>query len=83
MRYILDVSGRDVELIKASIVNFERSLEMSSQGDFSHLIDELNDTYVSLKLQKTKQFLHPHQYYSDFDDFSTIRKRFEGAFEWY
>ena len=55
MRYIVDVSGRDVELIKASIVNFERSLEMSSQGDFSHLIDELNDTYMSLKLQKTKQ----------------------------
>ena len=55
MRYILDVSGRDLELIKASIVNFERSLEMSSQGDFSHLMNELNDTYMSLKLQKTKQ----------------------------
>ena len=45
----------NLELIKASIVNFERSLELSSQGDFSHLIDELNDTYMSLKLQKTKQ----------------------------
>ena len=55
MRYILDVSGRDLELIKASIVNFERLLEMSSQGDFSHLIDELNDTYLSLKRQKRKQ----------------------------
>ena len=55
MRYILDVSGRDLELIKASIVNLERSLELSSQGDFSHLIDELNDTYLSLKIQKTKQ----------------------------
>ena len=55
MRYILDVSGRDLELIKASIVNFERSLEMSSEGDFDHLIDELNDTYISLKLQKSKQ----------------------------
>ena len=54
MRYILDVSGRDLELIKASIVNFERSLEMSSQGDFDHLIDELNDTYLSLKIQKSK-----------------------------
>ena len=53
MRYILDVSGRDLELIKASIVNFERSLELSSQGDFSHLIDELNDTYLSLKRQKS------------------------------
>ena len=28
---------------------------MSSQGDFSHLIDELNDTYLSLKRQKRKQ----------------------------
>jgi len=55
MRYILDVSGRDLELIKASIVNFERSLELSSQGDFEHLIDELNDTYLSLKRQKSKQ----------------------------
>ena len=55
MRYILDVSGRDLELIKASIVNFERSLEMSSQGDFDHLIEELNDTYLSLKRQKSKQ----------------------------
>ena len=55
MRYILDVSGSDVELIKASIVNFQRSLEMSSQGDFEHLIDELNDTYLSLKRQKRKQ----------------------------
>ena len=55
MRYILDVSGRDLELIKASIVNFERSLEMSSQGDFNNLIDELKDTYMSLKIQKSKQ----------------------------
>ena len=55
MRYILDVSGRDLELIKSSIVNFVRSLELSSQGDFSHLIDELNDTYLSLKRQKRKQ----------------------------
>ena len=55
MRYILDVSGRDLELIKASIVNFERSLEMSSHGDFEHLIDELDITYLSLKRQKIKQ----------------------------
>ena len=55
MRYILDVSGRDLELIKASIVNFERSLKLSSQGDFEHLIEELNDTYLSLKRQKKKQ----------------------------
>ena len=55
MRYILDVSGRDLELIKASIVNFQRALEMSSQADFSLLIDELDDTYLSIKIQKTKQ----------------------------
>ena len=55
MRYILDVSGRDLELIKASIVNFERSLDMSTQADFSHLTDELNDLYLTLKTQKRKQ----------------------------
>ena len=27
MRYILDVSGHDLKLIRASIVNFQRSLE--------------------------------------------------------
>ena len=52
MRYILDVSGRDLELIKASIVNFERSLDMSTQADFSHITDELSDLYLSLKIQK-------------------------------
>ena len=55
MRYILDVSGRDLELIKASIVNFQRALEMASQADFSHLINDLDDTYLSLKIQKSKQ----------------------------
>ena len=55
MRYILDVSGRDLELIKASIVNFQRSLEISSQGDFEHLIDELDNIYLSLKRQKNIQ----------------------------
>ena len=55
MRYILDVSGRDLELIKASIVHFERSLDMSTQSDFSHITDELSDLYLSLKIQKRKQ----------------------------
>ena len=55
MRYILAVSGRDLDLIKASIVNFQRSLEMSSQADFSHIIDELDDTYLTIKIQKSKQ----------------------------
>ena len=49
------MSQERFRLIKASIVNFERSLELSSQGDFEHLIEELNDTYLSLKRQKTKQ----------------------------
>ena len=55
MRYILDVSGRDLDLIKASIVHFERSLDMSTQADFSHITDELNNIYLSLKRQKSKQ----------------------------
>ena len=55
MRYILDVSGRDLDLIKASIVHFQSSLEMSSQADFSHIIGELDDTYLSIKIQKSKQ----------------------------
>ena len=55
MRYILDVSGRDLDLIKASIVHFQRSLEMSSQADFSHIIDELDDTYLTIKIQKSEQ----------------------------
>ena len=55
MRYILDVSGRDLELLRASIVNFQRSLEISSQGDFEHLIDELDNIYLSLKRQKNIQ----------------------------
>ena len=55
MRYILDVSGRDLDLIKASIVHFERSLDMSTQADFNHITDELNNIYLSLKRQKSKQ----------------------------
>jgi disulfide oxidoreductase YuzD len=31
MRYILDISGYDLKLIRASIVNFQRSLELSEQ----------------------------------------------------
>ena len=55
MRYILDVSGRDLELLRASIVNFQRSLEISSQGDFEHLIDELDNIYLNIKRQKNIQ----------------------------
>jgi hypothetical protein len=55
MRYILDLSGRDLQLLRASIVNFQRSLEISSQGDFEHLIDELDNIYLSIKRQKNIQ----------------------------
>ena len=55
MRYILDVSGRDLELLRASIVNIQRSLEISSQGDFEHLIDELDNIYLNIKRQKNIQ----------------------------
>ena len=40
MRYNLNVSGRQYRLIRASIVNFQRSLTISEQGDFDELIDE-------------------------------------------
>ena len=49
MRYILDVSGRDLKLLRASIVNFQRSLEMSDQAEFDGLIDELDDCFLQLQ----------------------------------
>ena len=55
MRYILDVSGRDYQLIRASIVNFERSLEVSDLGEFDALIDELDDCFISITRQKKAQ----------------------------
>ena len=55
MRYILDVSGRDYQLIRASLVNFERSLELSDQADFDALIDELDDCFLSITRQKKAQ----------------------------
>tara|TARA_A100001011_G_scaffold122457_1_gene129259 strand:- start:1035 stop:1241 length:207 start_codon:yes stop_codon:yes gene_type:complete len=55
MRYILDVSGRDYQLIRASIVNFQRSLELSDQGDFDALIDELDDCFITITRQKKAQ----------------------------
>ena len=55
MRYILDVSGRDYKLIRASIVNFQRSLEISDQGDFDALIDRLDDCYLSITRQHKLQ----------------------------
>jgi len=55
MRYILDVSGRDYQLIRASLVNFERSLEISDLGEFDALIDELDDCFISITRQKKAQ----------------------------
>jgi len=55
MRYILDVSGRDLKLIRASIVNFQRSLELSDQSEFDNLIDDLDDCFLSITRQKKVQ----------------------------
>ena len=55
MRYILDVSGRDLKLIRASIVNFQRSLELSDQAEFDTLIDDLDECFLKLSRMKKEQ----------------------------
>ena len=55
MRYILDISGRDLKLIRASIVNFQRSLAISDQAEFDGLIDELDDCFLNVTRQKKEQ----------------------------
>ena len=55
MRYNINVSGRQYRLIRASIVNFQRSLTISEQGDFDELIDELDDCYLKITLQQKEQ----------------------------
>ena len=55
MRYILDVSGRDLKLIRASIVNFQRSLAISDQAEFDGLIDELDNCFLNVTRQKKEQ----------------------------
>jgi predicted HAD superfamily phosphohydrolase len=55
MRYILDVSARDLKLIRASIVNFQRSLEMSEQAEFDELVDELDILFFKLSVMKKEQ----------------------------
>jgi predicted HAD superfamily phosphohydrolase len=55
MRYILDVSGHDLKLIRASIVNFQRSLEMSDQADFDNIIDDLDVLFFKLSMMKKEQ----------------------------
>ena len=55
MRYILDVSGHDLKLIRASIVNFQRSLELSNQAEFDTLIDDLDDVFFKISRMKKEQ----------------------------
>ena len=55
MRYILDVSGHDLKLIRASIVNFQRSLEMSNHAEFDNIIDDLDDVFFKISRKKKEQ----------------------------
>ena len=55
MRYILDVSAKDLKLIRASIVNFQRSLEMSEQAEFDNLVDDLDILFFKLSVMKKEQ----------------------------
>ena len=55
MRYILDVSGHDLKLIRASIVNFQRSLEMSDHAEFDNIIDDLDDVFFKISRMKKQQ----------------------------
>ena len=55
MRYILDVSGHDLKLIRASIVNFQRSLEMSDHAEFDNIIDDLDDVFLKISRMKKQQ----------------------------
>ena len=55
MRYILDVSGHDLKLIRASIVNFQRSLEMSNNAEFDNIIDDLHHVFFKISRMKKEQ----------------------------
>ena len=55
MRYILDVSGRDLKLIRASIVNFQRTLELSDQAEFDNIIDDLDHVFFKISRMKKEQ----------------------------
>ena len=55
MRYIFDVSGNELKLIRASIVNFQRSLELSDQSEFDNLIDDLDDVFFKISRIKKEQ----------------------------
>ena len=55
MRYILDVSGHDLKLIRASIVNFQRTLELSNHAEFDNIIDDLDECFFKLSRMKKAQ----------------------------
>ena len=55
MRYILDISSRDYKLIRASLVNFQKSLETSNEEDFESLIEELDNCYLLITRQQKMQ----------------------------
>ena len=55
MRYILDVSGHDLKLIRASIVNFQRSLEMLDHAEFDNIIDDLDNVFFKISRMKKEQ----------------------------
>ena len=55
MDYILNVSGRELKLIRASLVNFSRALAISQQADFTETIEELDDCFLSITEQKRLQ----------------------------
>ena len=55
MRYILDVSGHDLKLIRASIVNFQRSLELSDPAEFDDVIDNLDSLFFKISRMKKQQ----------------------------
>jgi len=56
MRYNLNVSGREYKLIRASLVNFQRSLTASEfDEDFGDLVDELDECYIKITKQQKEQ----------------------------
>ena len=55
MRYILNVSGHDLKLIRASIVNFQRTLEMSNHAEFDNIIDDLDECFFKISRMKKEQ----------------------------
>ena len=55
MRYILDVSGNELKLIRASIVNFQRTLELSDQAEFDNIIDDLDEVFFKISRMKKEQ----------------------------